>query len=159
MTDFAHSFRVTIGDAAIIRKVTDADLASIVALDEKVAKIAKPDYWLGIFEGYATWRLNERFFLAAEAQEYKPDLQILGYFVGEIRGWEFGSEPCGWIFAFSVGPGTREQGVGENLLEAISHNFRAAGVRTMRTMVARQNQTLLCILEQTLRSEPIKKVD
>ncbi len=140
MTDIVHSSRGVIGDAITIRRAIDADLTHIVALDKKVTKIAKPNYWQDIFERYATRRLNERFFLAAEALEYKLGFPILGYIVGEIRGWEFGSEPCGWIFAFSVEPGTREQGVGENLFEAISDKFKAAGVRTMRTMVARQNQ-------------------
>jgi ribosomal protein S18 acetylase RimI-like enzyme len=140
MTDFAHSSRGVIGDEITIRRATDADLTHIVALDEKVTKIAKPDYWQDIFERYATRRLDERIFLVAEAQEYKPGFPIIGYIVGEIRGWEFGSEPCGWIFAFSVEPGTREQGVGENLFEAISDKFKSAGVKTMRTMVARQNQ-------------------
>ncbi|MCB1368948.1 MAG: N-acetyltransferase, partial [Rhodobacteraceae bacterium] len=37
-------------------------------------------------------------------------------------------------------PGTREQGIGETLFQAISERFRAAGISTMRTMVARQNQ-------------------
>ena len=140
MTDSVDSSKSMIGDAINIRRATNADLTHIVALDEKVTSIAKPDYWRDIFERYATRRLDERFFLVAEAQEYKSELPVLGYIVGEIRGWEFGSEPCGWIFAFSVEPGTREQGVGENLFEAMSDKFKSAGAGTMRTMVARQNQ-------------------
>jgi hypothetical protein len=50
MTDFAHSSRGVIGDEITIRRATDADLTHIVALDEKVTKIAKPDYWQDIFE-------------------------------------------------------------------------------------------------------------
>jgi len=140
MTDHDHSSSAVISEGMTIRRAKASDLSQIVALDEKVTTIAKPDYWQDIFERYATRRLDERMFLVAEAQEYKPDFPVLGYIVGEIRGWEFGSEPCGWIFAFSVEPGTRERGVGEKLFEAISDEFKAAGIRSMRTMVARQNQ-------------------
>lgn len=123
-----------------IRPADKADLAAISALDARVTSNAKPDYWQDIFERYATRRVDQRFFLVAHLVEADPDFPILGYIVGEIRGWEFGSEPCGWIFAFSVEPDTRQQGIGEQLFEAISAAFKSAGVNTMRTMVPRQNQ-------------------
>lgn len=125
---------------AVTRRAEAADLESIAALDERVTGAAKLSYWQDIFERYATRRLDERFFLVAEAPGAKSSDPILGFIVGEVRGWEFGSEPCGWIFAFSVEPGTRERGIGEMLFEAMSEKFRAAGITTMRTMVARQNQ-------------------
>ena len=123
-----------------IRRVREADLDHIVGLDERVTQLAKPDYWRDIFERYATRRVHERFFLVAEASGDTADFKLLGYIVGEVRGWEFGSEPCGWVFAFAVEPGTRLQGIGEQLFEAISTEFRSAGMKIMRTMVPRQNQ-------------------
>jgi len=123
-----------------IRRVSESDLGGVIGLDERVTGKAKPDYWQDIYERYATRRLEERFFLIAEANDTQSGPPILGYIVGEVRGWEFGSEPCGWIFAFSVEPGAREQGIGEGLFDAISDEFRAAGVTTMRTMVPRENQ-------------------
>ena len=123
-----------------IRRVREADLDHIVELDERVTQLAKPDYWHDIYERYATRRVGERFFLIAEASGDAPDFKVLGYIVGEVRGWEFGSEPCGWVFAFAVEPETRLQGIGEQLFEAISNEFRSAGIQTMRTMVPRQNQ-------------------
>lgn len=123
-----------------IRRVREADLDHIVGLDERVTELAKPDYWRDIFERYATRRVHERFFLVAEASGDTADFKVLGYIVGEVRGWEFGSEPCGWVFAFAVEPGTRLQGIGEQLFEAISTEFRSAGMKIMRTMVPRQNQ-------------------
>ena len=123
-----------------IRRAGADDLAHVVSLDDRVTGTAKPDYWQDVFERYATRRLDERFFLVAEGVDVVPEHPLLGYVVGEVRGWEFGSEPCGWVFAFSVEPDTRQQGIGEKLFEAMSDEFRKAGVRTMRTMVARQNQ-------------------
>ncbi len=123
-----------------IRSVNGADLPHIVTLDERVTGIVKPDYWQDIFERFAKRRPEERFFLVAEAAEKDSDAPLLGYIVGEVRAWEFGSSPCGWVFAFSVEPNTRLQGIGEKLFDAISQQFRQAGIKKMRTMVARQNQ-------------------
>ncbi|MDE2295679.1 MAG: GNAT family N-acetyltransferase [Gammaproteobacteria bacterium] len=63
--------------------------------------------------------------------------RVLGFIIGEIRAWEFGSDPCGWVYALSVRPEARERGVGEALLKAIAEAFRRAGMGKMRTMVAR----------------------
>ncbi len=123
-----------------IRRVRESDLEHVVALDQRVTGLAKPDYWHDIFERYTRRRIKERFFLIAEPVRGETDFPLLGFIVGEVRAWEFGSRPCGWIFAFSVEPDTRQQGIGERLFEAISDEFRSIGIGTMRTMVERRNQ-------------------
>lgn len=123
-----------------IRRVMEGDLTAIAALDARVTGNAKPDYWQDVYDRYASRYVDKRFFLVAEPEEEAAAFPIYGYIVGEIRGWEFGSEPCGWIFAFSVEPGIRQQGIGEQLFESISDEFKSAGMKLMRTMVARQNQ-------------------
>jgi GNAT superfamily N-acetyltransferase len=118
-----------------IRRAQSEDIDHVIALDERITGLAKPDYWHDIFERYRRRRLEERFFLVAVSdQQSEP---ILGYVVGEIRAWEFGSTPCGWVFALSVNPDARLQHIGERLFEAISDEFRRAGVDKLRTMVAR----------------------
>lgn len=126
--------------AVEIRRACLSDIDAIIDLDERVTRIAKPDYWSDIFERYGNRRLDERFFLVATAESAGGQPPLLGYIIGEVRAWEFGSEPCGWVFAFSVDPRARQQHIGEQLFERISGEFRAAGVHVMRTMVARDNQ-------------------
>ena len=128
-----------VGGAVAIRAAIEADINAVAALDEKVTGLGKPDYWHDIYERYSTRRTQQRFFLVAEPAAGEPDRPLLGYIVGAVRAWEFGSEPCGWVFAFSVDPQTRLQGVGEHLFQAMSEKFKAADVNTMRTMVARNN--------------------
>jgi ribosomal protein S18 acetylase RimI-like enzyme len=124
-----------------IRRARASDIALVIDLDARITRIAKPDYWRDIFERYGSRRLDERFLLVAVADDAAAGgAPLLGYIIGEVRAWEFGSEPCGWVFAFSVDPRAREQHIGEQLFEAISREFRAAGVHIMRTMVARDNQ-------------------
>ncbi len=95
--------------------------------------MAKPEYWQETFDLYGGLKEN-RFFLVAESED-----QIAGFILGEIRAWEFGSAPCGWVFAIGVNQDTRLHGVGTKMLDAISEHFRKAGITKIRTMVARQN--------------------
>ncbi len=120
-----------------VRRARSADIDQVIALDERITGLAKPDYWRDVFERYGQRRLKERFFFVAGPG--RQDDTILGYVVGEIRAWEFGSTPCGWVFALSVDPEARLQHIGERLFEAISEEFRRAGVDKLRTMVARDN--------------------
>ncbi|MEM8813620.1 MAG: N-acetyltransferase [Pseudomonadota bacterium] len=132
-----------VGDEPItglaIRRAVAADLPGVVALDERITGLGKPDYWRDLFERYAERRLDERFFLIAEPADPEQDTALLGFAVGEVRIWEFGSKPAGWVFAISVEPESRLHGIGKALFRAMAERFRDAGVTVMRTMVARDN--------------------
>jgi ribosomal protein S18 acetylase RimI-like enzyme len=120
-----------------IRGARRADLAQVVAIDAAITGLAKPAYWAGILRRYGG-RKPQRLFLVAEAGR-----RVLGYIVGEVRDWEFGSPPCGWVFGIGVRPDTRLAGVGARLLEAVCADFRQRGVRTVRTLLARDNALVL----------------
>jgi GNAT superfamily N-acetyltransferase len=121
----------------LIRRAEMSDLDGIVALDQRVTGLAKRGYWREILERYGQDRGNQRFFLVSVMQG--PDT-VIGFIFGEIRAWEFGSEPCGWVLALSVAPEARLHGVGEALFKAISAEFKQGGVDKLRTMVARDNR-------------------
>ena len=126
-----------INQAVQVRRVRAADIPHVIALDTRVTRIAKAEYWNDIFSRYGRQRSRERFFLIAESRPNRSAPEFLGFTIGEIRAWEFGSAPCGWVFALSVEPKMRLHGIGSALLKAISGEFRKAGVGKMRTMVAR----------------------
>ena len=117
-----------------VRRVQAADMAQVIGIDTRITKLAKADYWNDVFIRYGKRRLSERIFMVAESS---ADKRVLGFIIGEIRAWEFGSTPCGWVFALSVEPEMRLQNVATELFEAISSEFKKAGVSKMRTMVAR----------------------
>ena len=87
-----------------VRRVKESDISQVVALDQRVTRLAKPEYWRDIYARYGRRRLTERFFLIAERIPVRRGQRILGFVIGEIRAWEFGSAPCGWVFAMSVEP-------------------------------------------------------
>jgi GNAT superfamily N-acetyltransferase len=110
----------------------------VIALDEEITGLAKPDYWRDLYERYGSRRRGERFFLVADGAG-----GIEGFVIGETRAWEFGSPPCGWIFAIQVRPRGRLRGVGTRLFDAICDYFRRRGVDKVRTMLARDNILIL----------------
>jgi ribosomal protein S18 acetylase RimI-like enzyme len=116
-----------------------ADLDAVVALDASRAEAAKPDYWRGILAAYGDPTERERrVALLAEDEEGEP----VGFLFGEVRAWEFGSEPCGWIFSVAVRPDRERRGLGTRLCEEAVRRFQALGVGVVRTMVRRSDVTL-----------------
>jgi ribosomal protein S18 acetylase RimI-like enzyme len=124
--------------AVAIRPVRQADLGEVIAIDATVTGLEKKSYWRSLYERYGTGDVAGRQFLVAEAGG-----RVVGFVIGEVRDWEFGSKPCGWVFAIDVHPEARQAGVGSRLLEAICAAFRRAGVRTVRTMLSRDNTLIL----------------
>jgi len=114
------------------RPVTKADAEAIVALDAEVTGEDKAGYWSDILDRFtaADQRKHQCFLVATAAEN-----EVVGFIVGEIRAWEFGSPPCGWVLAMSVSPGRREQGIGAMLLSELCTKLKKAGVATIRTMV------------------------
>ena len=130
------------GDAVVVRPVRRGDLAQIIAIDATVTGLEKRDYWLSIYRRYGNSGGDstqvERQFLVADDRE-----RVVGFVIGEVRDWEFGSPPCGWVFAIDVKPDSRQAGIGTRLLDAICASFRRAGVRKVRTMLGRDNTLIL----------------
>jgi ribosomal protein S18 acetylase RimI-like enzyme len=120
-----------------VRPAQRSDLPPIVALDAENTGIAKAAYWKDRFEWYAG-RQPDRFFLVAERGE-----EMLGFIVGEVRAWEFGSPPSGWIFAIHISPSARLHGLGTMLFDDICARFRKAGVQHVRTMLAKDAHVLM----------------
>jgi ribosomal protein S18 acetylase RimI-like enzyme len=119
--------------SVVIRPAELPDLARIIALDAEMTGTEKRAYWEDIYARF-TGR-EKRHFLVAE--DPRSGGGVKGYIVGEVRAYEFGSEPCGWVVAIGVDPRFRVRRVGERLFDAVCERLRGDGVATVRTMVAR----------------------
>lgn len=124
--------------ALSIRPVRRGDLDAVIAIDAMVTGIEKRDYWSSLYRRYADAVATGQHFLVALL-----DRQVIGFVIGEVRDWEFGSPPCGWVFAIDVHPQARLAGAATQLLKAICAGFRQAGVSKVRTMLARDNTLIL----------------
>lgn len=127
--------RAAVGERVEMEKITirnakPSDLDAVIGLDHSTVKADKPGYWRSIFEHYVIGGRADRIFLVAEQGR-----TVSGFIVGEVRAWEFGSPPCGWVFAIAVSPAARETGIGKLMFEEICQRLKQVGVSTVRTMV------------------------
>ena len=121
-----------------VRPIEAADLNQVIAIDAEASGIEKIDYWYELFHRYGTRGRQQRFFLVAQVNG-----AVDGFVIGEVRDWEFGSPPCGWVFGIAVRRTARVAGIGSALLAAILDCFRRAGVTKVRTITGRDNSLVL----------------
>lgn len=121
-----------------VRQVRRSDLDPVIEIDAIVTGLEKRTYWRSIFRRYGSGDRPERHFLVAEVGG-----RVVGFVIGEVRDWEFGEPPCGWVFAINVDPQSRLEGIATRMLQALSAGFRRSGVRKLRTILARDNTLIL----------------
>lgn len=127
--DSREPYRWEDPDGATIRTAAAEDVPGVTRIDERNTGLAKPGYWRETFERYGG--RPRRFFLVAER-----DGVLAGYIVGEVRAWEFGAPPCGWVFAIGVDRDARLEKLGTRLFKAICECFTDAGVSLVRTVLS-----------------------
>lgn len=143
------------GGGVLVRPVRRADLEQVIVIDATVTGLEKRKYWASVFRRYGQGGASQAQFLVAVA-----DTRVIGFVIGEVRDWEFGSPPCGWVFAIDVDPSARLAGVGSQLLGAISDSFRRAGVRKLRTLLARDNTLILSFFRsQGMMAGPLMSLE
>lgn len=125
--------------AVTVRAVRRGDLEQVIALDATVTGLEKRSYWERVYRRYGhAPRGEQRWFLVAVAGS-----EVVGFLIAEVRDWEFGSPPCGWLFAIDIDPRVRQAGIGTRLLQVLCDALRAAGVRKLRTLLAHDNTLIL----------------
>jgi ribosomal protein S18 acetylase RimI-like enzyme len=123
----------------VIRRARREDLPRVIDLDEAITGVRKVDYWSHAFGHYQRKPAERALFVAEDGDDHRH----LGAIAGEVGAWEFGSSPCGWVFAIQIDPENRQEYVGTRLLQAILEVFRGAGITKVRTMVSRDNHLLM----------------
>lgn len=118
-----------------IRNAMPSDLEAVIALDDSGPMREKQAYWPSVFGHYASGDNNHRHFLVAEIND-----KVVGFIIGEVRAWEFGSPPCGWVFALLVSPQARQTGIGQRMFGEICERLKRVGVTIVRTMVDRDDK-------------------
>jgi GNAT superfamily N-acetyltransferase len=122
-----------------VRELSALDLPEVVRIAAAHTGREQTGYWRRVFES----------FCGPDAAQGGVGLCVdgtrglAGYLFGEVREVEFGSEPCGWVFAVGVDPGAVRHGSATALLREAARHFAALGVTRLRTMVARNDVPLL----------------
>jgi ribosomal protein S18 acetylase RimI-like enzyme len=125
--------------AVRIRNLSPLDADRVIEIDARHTGERKPRYWQRVLAKFLPpEEPAERVGLAAI-----DDGRLVGYLLGEVRAFEFGSEACGWIFSVAVEPELSRSGVASELLAEACRRFRAGGITTIRTMVRRADVPVL----------------
>jgi ribosomal protein S18 acetylase RimI-like enzyme len=122
-----------------VRPLDPADVLEVARIDAIHTGVRKVAYWKDVFRAFVgEGDARQRVGLAAEGPA-----GLCAYVLGEVRAFEFGSPPCGWIFAVGVDPQVSRRGIGSLLLRRACERFRELGVTKVRTMVRRNDVPVL----------------
>jgi ribosomal protein S18 acetylase RimI-like enzyme len=122
-----------------VRELRATDLDEVVRIDALHTEEAQPAYWKRVFDEFLGSERRERTFGFCVAREGG----LAGYLFAEVRAVEFGSEPCGWVFALGIEEAWQRRGVASVLLDAACRRFLEMGVAKVRTMVRRNDVPVL----------------
>ncbi|MDP6510198.1 MAG: GNAT family N-acetyltransferase [Dehalococcoidia bacterium] len=63
--------------------------------------------------------------------------RVVGFVLGDVRGWEYGMPPGGWIDIMGVDPQFQRRGIGIKLIQAFAQE---AKLQNMKTHIAIRRQ-------------------
>jgi ribosomal protein S18 acetylase RimI-like enzyme len=112
-----------------VRPLDELDTESIVRIDEKISGRYRPEVW----ERRVMYYLRRD---PEASQVAVAEGRVVGFMLADLRGGEFGlDEPGGWIERFGVDPAFRGRDLGRQLFAAVAAHMRAAGAKSIRTLV------------------------
>jgi len=113
-----------------IRPIREDDLPKFIEADYHQTGRRREAYWQDRFAHFA-----HRHPLACLVAETE-DGAMVGYIVGDVRGWEYGvPESTGWIEVVNVRPDLQRSGIASRLLEQLLDYFKQAGVKQVYAVV------------------------
>ncbi|MGA9995674.1 MAG: GNAT family N-acetyltransferase [Pyrinomonadaceae bacterium] len=111
-----------------VRQMTERDIDGVLRIDERITGLPHAAY----YESKAAANI-------ARAPEYclvaERGGQIVGFVLGNIHGWEFGTELTGWLEIIGVDPQLHGQGISRALMDELCARFRRHGIHLINTMV------------------------
>lgn len=118
-----------------VRRIRTEDAAAVSAINAAHGGPADRRWWDDLVQRHARGGADRVGLVAAEG----PKGRVVGYLFAQVRAFEFGSEPCGWIYAVGVDPDRAREGVASRLFEEARRLLAERGVTLLRTMVRRDD--------------------
>lgn len=123
-----------------IRSLSELDIARIVAIDERLTGVYRPDVW----ERRVMYYLRRN---PDASQVAELGGKVVGFMLSDLRGGEFGlEETSGWIERFGVDPDYQGRSIGRRLFEAVVEHHKRLGATTVRTLVEQNDSDLASFL-------------
>ena len=103
-----------------VRPMRRGDLARVEAIYRQLAHEIPPAEWLPVAEQALGDTSGPPLAWVAVA----PGDRVIGYIIGAIRSWEFGSAPAGWIIAIGVDLEHRKERAGTDPRPPVCRRMR-----------------------------------
>jgi GNAT superfamily N-acetyltransferase len=126
-----------------VRSVQPADASGIAAIDQSHGGVSGIDWWTEVTRRHTRKDGRPTARVGLVAVERAMDDEVVGYLLGQVRAFEFGSEACGWIYAVGVHKKALRQSIASQLFEEARRRFSDLGVQLVRTMVKRDDVAVL----------------
>lgn len=111
-----------------VRRMRTQDAEAVLRVNEKITGTPHEAQWESkIIDHLSSHPLG---CLVAEAEG-----MVVGFILGDIRGWEFAIPKSGWIEIVGVDPEYQGKGVARALIEKLHVYFRNHNVERVMTMV------------------------
>jgi flavin-dependent dehydrogenase/ribosomal protein S18 acetylase RimI-like enzyme len=111
-----------------VRQMTERDIDEMMRIDEKITGLPHSAYYQSKAAAYIK-RAPESCLVALQRD------RVVGFVLGDVRGWEFATELSGWLEIIGIDPEYQGQGISRALMDELCARFRRAGVRVINTMV------------------------
>lgn len=118
-----------------IRKMTGDDVRHIVDIDRRITGKDRAASWPQTVSRYL------EMYYPPLCQVAEVGGQVVGFVLGDVRGWEYGMPPGGWIDIMGVDPRFHRRGIGLKLIQAFVQECRRLNMKT-HIAVRRQDEWL-----------------
>jgi predicted N-acetyltransferase YhbS len=119
-------------NAAIIRIMQPGDFEAVVAIDEKVTRAPRREYYEMKFDKLVKSKDYVPTSLVAEAENGK----VIGFIIGELYIGEYGIyQEKATLDTIGVDPDYQGRGIGEQLITELIDHLKRLGVEKVNTLV------------------------
>ena len=115
-----------------IRLMKVDDFEAVVAIDEKVLKVSRPEYYEMRFDKL----FNSKDFLPTSLVAEEEDGALVGFVMGELYMGEYGIfQEEARLDTIGVNPDYQHKGIGKQLINEFMDHLKRLGVQKINTLV------------------------
>ncbi len=123
-----------------IRLMKVEDFEAVVAIDEKVLKVSRPDYYERKFDKL----FNSKDFVPTSLVAEEADGAVVGFVMGEIYMGEYGIlQEEARLDTIGVDPDHQHKGIGKKLINEFMSHIKSLGVEKINTLVDWNDSVLM----------------
>ena len=123
-----------------IRLMKAEDFDAVVAIDEKVLKVSRPEYYEMKFDKL----FNTKDFLPTSLVAEEADGALVGFIMGEIYMGEYGIfQEEARLDTIGVDPDHQHKGIGKKLINEFLDHVKTLGVQKINTLVDWNDSVLM----------------